>query len=522
MIIGNSSLKQNLIKRARAFPVASQIGKCWRRPKNLGRFFHFQINIRSVGTLSLLLITFGAIFSVILIGMINDLSADTIETIDVAEKSKTTGKKTNIIFFLADDLGYGDVQCYGSKDIKTPVLDSLASEGVRFTDGYAAFPVCSPSRAAIVTGRYPQRFGPAFEDYFGGGSPGLNPEKHMTIAARLKKNGYVTGCFGKWNVSNSGSVAANKFGFDRWVGLHLNHDYYTHRLLSNNELDMYIDGQPTDRYSGIWSDTVFANEAIRFIEDNKDRPFFIYLPWQAPHDPIQDPNAPFDPPKKNLPENRHLLIKMIERLDTETGRVLAALETHGLSENTLVIFTSDNGGAPKIANNGPLRGAKQELYEGGIRVPLLIRWPRVVRPNQIISTPVNSLDLTATIAEVAKLSLTTGPAFDGQSLMPILEGSGKLSDNRPLFFRRRMVNIRQDQFFIRQSALRKGDMKYVRSYKFLGNGKYSDQYIEELFNLKEDVSESKNLINSAPEQIATLRGLFESWEREMGSTSSTP
>lgn len=434
--------------------------------------------------------------------------------------SEAAERKPNIILFLADDLGYGDVQSYGSEDIKTPIIDSLAAEGALFTDGYASFPVCSPSRAALMTGHYPHRYGPAFEDYFGHASPGLDPAKHTTIAAMLQEAGYATACFGKWNVSNTGRISATKFGFDRWVGLHLNHDFYTHRLMSNDELDMFIDGEPTEKFVGTWSDTVFADEAIKFIEENKDRPFFIYVPWQAPHDPIQDPDIPFDPPKGNLAEHRPLLVKMIERMDLETGRVLAALEEHGLCDNTLVIFTSDNGGDPRIADNGPLRGAKQELYEGGIRVPLVVRWPGVVRSGEVIRTPVTGLDLTATIAEVGGVSPSACSPFDGQSLLPVLEGTGEWPEDRPFFFRRRMVNIERGQFSIRQSAVRVGDMKFIRSYEHLGNNQFSDNYKEELFNLKEDLAESQNLKTSSPEQIASLRALLNAWEEEVGNAKN--
>ena len=270
-------------------------------------------------------------------------------------------------------------------------------QGVRCTDGYAAFPVCSPSRAALLTGRYPARFGPTYEDYYGSGAPELDPIKHPTIGQMMKDAGYRTACFGKWNVSNLNRRSANDFGFDRWVGLHLNHDFYTHKVVRTGELDMYENGKKLKR-EGIWSDTIFANEAISFIKAESKKPFFIYLPFQAPHTPIQDPDVPMDKPQE---KNRRTLIKMIERLDHEIGRVLQTLNDKKLADNTLVILTSDNGGEQKIARNLPLSGAKQMLSEGGIRVPLILRWPAKLPAGQEFSMPISAMDLTATIATAA-------------------------------------------------------------------------------------------------------------------------
>jgi arylsulfatase A-like enzyme len=431
--------------------------------------------------------------------------------------------KPNIVLMLADDLGYGELSCYGSKEVHTPNLDRLARDGARFTDGYALFPVCSPSRAALLTGRYPQRNGKWHEDYFGGGVDGLHPDIHPTLGGMLKETGYATAAFGKWNVShvvieNGTAVkkAPNDFGFDRWVGLHLNHDYYTHRLIADNALDMYVDGKQTDYRPGVWSDTVFADEAVRFIKDNKDRPFFIYLAWQAPHDPIQDPDIPFDPPKKNMPENRPLLVKMIERLDLETGRVLSALEANGIADNTLVIFTSDNGGAKDISCNVPLRGCKQELWEGGIRVPLIVRWPGVTTPGQEITAPVHGMDLSATVAAAGGAeSRPAGEAFDGSDLRPLLAGTGYFSPDRAVFFRRRMNSVSAGTSYIRQSAVRQGDWKYMRNYPYQGSGTFGANYTEVLYNLRDDIAETANLRTSMPEKFDSMRQLLIQWENEV-------
>jgi N-acetylgalactosamine-6-sulfatase len=373
-----------------------------------------------------------------------------------------------------------------------------------------------------LTGRYPARFGPTYEDYYGGGAPELDPIKHPTIGQMMKDAGYRTACFGKWNVSNLNRRRANDFGFDRWVGLHLNHDYYTHKLERSGEHDLYKDGRPFDR-EGVWSDTIFADEAISFIESQSARaegataraathPFFIYLPFQAPHSPYQDPDVPLDPPGK---KERKTLIKMIERLDLEIGRVLKALDDQKLADNTLVILTSDNGGAQGTARNLPLSGAKQMLQEGGIRVPLILRWPGVLPEGKEFSSPITAMDLTATVAAAGSAKPQEDKRFDGLDLLPALTGKAKLPVDRPLFFRRRTVKVRANQNDIRQSAVRQGEWKYLRTYSKRDNSKFAAA----LYNLKDDIAEENDLAASNPEMLNAMSDLLEKWEAEMSKTA---
>ena len=316
-------------------------------------------------------------------------------------------------------------------------------------------------------GRYPARIGPRYEEYFGKGVS-LDPVKHTTIGQLMKEAGYRTACFGKWNVSNGDRRPANDYGFDRWVGLHLNHNYYTHKLIANDQLDMFKDGKPYPDREGVWCDTVFADEAIRFIKTESEEPFFLYLPFQAPHSPFQDPDVPHSEPlvdnwQQRPDEVRPLLDKMIERLDLEIGRLLKALDESGLAEETLVIMTGDNGGhkGGNVGRNAPLRGAKQGLEEGGIRVPLMFRWPGVLDQGVEFSDPVHAMDLTATIAAVGGASQRANQPFDGINVLPALQGNAELPANRPFFFRRFRARSRSYQ----QSAVRQGEWKLLRTYK---------------------------------------------------------
>ena len=431
-------------------------------------------------------------------------------TLCVSAAVSVASEKPNVLLILADDLGYGDVGCYGCPDTKTPRMDTLARDGVRCTDGYAAFPVCSPSRAALLTGRYPARFGPTYEDYFGGGVPELDPVKHLTIGQMMKDAGYETACYGKWNVSNLNRRRANDFGFDHWVGLHLNHDYYTHKLVRTGEHDLYKDGQPFDR-EGVWSDTIFADEAIHFIETKNEKPFFIYLAFQAPHSPYQDPDKAMDPPGS---KERKTLIKMVERLDLEIGRVLDALDKESIADETLVILTSDNGGTQSVSRNFPLSGGKQMLLEGGIRVPLILRWPNVLSAGKESAVPISAMDLTATIAAAGGVIPPEDKAFDGIDTVPLLLGEAQVSETRPLFFRRRDIKFRQNLNSIRQSAVRQGAWKYLRSYK-----KNNEKYTATLFDLDNDIAEQNDISQANLERFQEMSELYENWEAEVAKTA---
>jgi arylsulfatase A-like enzyme len=507
------------------------------RPQNLSPFLRIYVELKAPGQCSTPLHTYVKREFTITSNRLRLLLLSTFFVLHAqlslaSEKSAPMPSSTppNIILMLADDLGYGEPGCYGNPQGRTPNLDRLAANGARFTSGYAASNVCSPSRAALMTGRYVQRLGPLFEDYFGSPAPGLDPKKDLTLARITKDAGYATGCFGKWNVSHNkvlGRIAPNTFGFDRWVGLHLNHNYYTHRLGVGEDLDLYRDGEPFDR-PGVWSDTIFADEAIRFIEENRQQPFFIYLPWQAPHSPLQDPDIPSAPViGGHKEENRPLVEKMIGRLDLEVGRVLEALERNGLDKNTLIIFTSDNGGSLNVARNTPLRGWKQELWEGGVRVPFIVAWPGVIPAGRTIDTPVTHRDLSATVAALVGARAPAGKEMDGEDLLPLLKGQAQDLAERPLFWRRQIVSGKAEPA-IRQSSVRQQDWVYLRTYAPAAKkapasknaAAASSSYSEELFNLREDIGEANNLLSAAPDRLNALRAALDSWEKEMATAAA--
>jgi arylsulfatase A-like enzyme len=417
----------------------------------------------------------------------------------------------NIIIMLADDLGYGDLACYGCPNIETPRLDRLAAEGCQFSDAYASAPVCSPTRVALMTGQYQQRLGHAYEDYLGAGAPAVDPVDAPCIAHYLKEAGYATACYGKWNISGEPNTPPNAYGFDHWVGIHHNCHYFTHRGYDFADQNwtgpnrLMEDGNPLEA-EGYITD-IFAQYAIDRIHQAGTQPFFIYLPWQAPHSPLQapgdDPQGPA--PKGVTPDMRPTNRKIIERLDYQTGRIMAALRETGREANTLVMFTSDNGGH-RAARNAPFRGGKQDLWEGGIRVPLIMRWPEVITAGRRARQPAITMDLTATALAAAGAAVPEGVPQDGIDLIPYLTGSKPVDAERPLYWRRRVINHPRSVDEVRARAMRRGRWKF---HEETVHGR------SHLHDLSADPGESNDLIKERPELAAELEHELKEWERRV-------
>ena len=350
----------------------------------------------------------------------------------------------NIVMILLDDLGYGDLSCQGGKDIHTPNIDCIINEGIRFTDFHANSTVSSPSRAALLTGRYPDLVGvPGVirthaEDSWGHLSPGA-----VLLPAVLKHAGYTSALIGKWHLGLESPNTPNERGFDYFKGFlgDMMDDYYTHLRHGNNYMrhnsqTINPQGHATD---------VFTDWAVEYIREQKGKqhPFFLYLAYNAPHTPVQPPKEWEDRVKKREPgitEQRTKLIALIEHLDDGIGRVLGALEQNGMMENTLIIITSDNGGfAPSGANNGIYRGAKGDMYEGGIRVPCGMYWKDKIKAGSTTANLALLSDLFPTVCEVAGINITH--PIDGISILPTLLGQEQVTDNRTVYWVRREGNM---------------------------------------------------------------------------------
>ena len=440
-------------------------------------------------------------------------------------------RRPNVIFIVADDLGYGELGCYGGKGIPTPHIDALAAAGVRFTNGYVTAPFCAASRAALLTGRYQTRFGFEFNPIGAkNAAPGIGlPLDEKTVADHLRASGYATALVGKWHLGGTAEFHPQRRGFDEFFGfLHEGHTYVPHpwagvttwlrrralpdggtgrwtspdgRLnwtthMGGNEPDYDADNpllrssQPVDERAHLTD--AFTREANDFITRHRTQPFFLYLAYNAVHSPLQAADA-YLAKFAHIPDlHRRIFAAMLAHLDDSVGSVVAHLRAQGIAENTLIVFLSDNGGPTKelTSSNAPLRGGKGELFEGGIRVPFIVSWPGRIAP-RALDTPVISLDATATALGLAGISSTPSP-LDGVNLWPLLSGKSAAVPHATLYWR---VGERH--------AIRHGDWKLLRQ-----RGAW------QLYHLAKDVGEHTDRATAEPARTQELTGLWEAWNSE--------
>lgn len=398
-------------------------------------------------------------------------------------------EKPNVIFILADDLGYGDLGYTGAPDISTPNIDAIASEGIEYTNYYSSGPTSTPTRCALLTGRYQARFKDMEEAFFMGVDHIGLPKGEETIARALQRNGYVTALIGKWHLGALPELRPNNFGFDYFTGfLAGNTDYHAH-CEKNQRKDLYE--QKQEITSKEYMTDYIADKSIAFMRENKEKPFFMYVAFNAPHWPYQGPgDGPCAADGHDWMEgSREKLVEMIEYADKRIGDILQELKKLGIDDNTMVIFSSDNGG-DKFARNLPFKGGKGLLTEGGIHLPLAVRWKGVIDGGQICDSPLISMDISATILSV------TGSSFnsecDGISFFPMK--SEKMFEERPLFWR---------------TAARKQYAVRLGKYKlFCNKGKTFVYDLDIDKEEKYDLSDNKEI-------LLKLQSLYNEWENKM-------
>ncbi len=445
----------------------------------------------------------------------------------------------NIVILLADDLGYGELGCQGNKEIPTPHIDSIASNGIRFTDGYVTAAYCSASRAGLMTGRYQTRFGHefnptgAYNEDLGAGLP----LSEITLAQHLHRVGYRTGLIGKWHLGGTAKYHPLRRGFDEFFGfMHEGHffvpppyrgvtTWLRRRSLPNNQRGrwtspdqkliysthlgrdepaydadnpIYRGGQPVAESTYLTD--AFTREAIDFIDRNAAQPFFLCLAYNAVHSPLQGADRYMDRFQHIEDIQRRIFAAMLSNLDDSVGQVLGQLSKSGVAEQTLVFFLSDNGGPTRelTSSNLPLRGGKGDVFEGGIRVPFLCQWKGTLPAGKTYRKPVISLDILATA-----MAASQGPApamrkIDGVNLLPYLRGENGNRPHQELYWR-----LQQ------KTALRSGDWKLVR------NPRRGQDAAWQLYHLAEDLGESSNLATTRPDKLEQLQAAWKAWDDQM-------
>ncbi len=431
---------------------------------------------------------------------------------------KASGEKPNIIFILADDLGWAELGCYGNKFNETPNLDKLASQGMSFTKAYAAAPVCSPYRAALMTGQYPARIG--ITDYL---RP--NDDKHLstdyvTIAEMLSQTGYSTGIIGKWHLTGYANHGAKEIspdlqGFDEVIvseNRGIGGGSYFHPYHFNREIQKRLPGREylVDRCN---------LEAVEFIARHKDTPFFLYLSHYAVHTRLlgkdelvaKYENKPGAGKGNRARLNNPHLAAQLESIDEGLGIIMNKLDELGIADNTVLIFTGDNGGEDRVTSNAPLRAGKSTLYEGGIREPLIVRWPEVVKPGRLCNKPTSNIDFYPTFLQLAGCRAHHSQHLDGVSILPLLKNP-KAELNRDTFFWH--YPLEKPHFLGGRSAgaIRKGKFKLIEFF---------DTSEVELYNLANDISEQHNLTKDLPDKVTELQKLLTKWRNEVGARIPT-
>ena len=411
-------------------------------------------------------------------------------------------RKPNILFILADDLGFADLSCYGRREYRTPHLDRLAATGLRFTDGYSNSPVCSPTRVALITGRYQYRLRAGLEEPIVHKADVGLPPSHATLPSLLRQSGYSTALVGKWHLGWPPKYGPLKSGYERFFGIYPGAaDYFTHGgdgVASPADTSL-IEGETPIERIGYLTDLLAdrASAEIRAAA-TAQRPFFISLHFTAPHWPWE---GPADGPGKSWSKDLfhrdggslEKYAEMVVSMDRAVGRVLAELDARGLTEDTIVVFTSDNGGE-RFSDNWPFRGEKTDLLEGGIRVPLIVRWPRRLAAGKTLSQVMVSMDWLPTLLAAADARPDPGYKADGENLLPVLAGSEPPRE-RTIFWRYKGG---------KQAAVRQSKWKYLRR----GD-------TESLFDLSADPRERADLKEKVPAIFTRLRDRHRKWDAGM-------
>jgi len=429
------------------------------------------------------------------------------------EEEQAIPSRPNVVFILADDLGWSQIGCYGSGFYQTPNIDRLAAQGMRFTDAYAACPVCSPTRASIMTGKYPARL--HLTDFIAGGNfpherlkqpdwQKFLPLEEVTLGELFQSRRYATASFGKWHLSIAKKPPESL-------------PYNPDRQGFDESLVTYKPSSRHDPEADAHNVEAITQKSLAFLEANQDRPFFLYVTHNSIHNPLKG-KARLVEKYKNRPgadkaENNAIIAAMLEDLDASVGRILRKLDELKLADKTLVVFFSDNGGLESAASQSPLRSGKANLYEGGIRVPLIVRWPGVVRPHTTCSEPVISTDFFPTFREILGADDIGAKCGDGVSLLPLLRQTG--SPGRPALYWH--YPHYHGSSIGPGGAVRSGDYKLIEWFDESIHG-----HRLELYHLKDDLDERNNLAVQMPARAEQMRRMLALWRHHVGAQAMSP